>query len=231
MNSLPEDYPPDLVFNMDETCWHLYEAPRRVLEEKGKETVKLRSQKSEKTSFTALGGISCNGHKLPLWIVAKGKTKRSEAKFGSHPEVIIKHAESGWATENLIVEYIQWLHEEIAGGQPCALILDIYPTHRTDIVLAAADECDVELLFVPAGGTSQYQPLDYRVFGELKSRARAEMTRIMAIGGGLNVDYDQSVGILVRCWNAIPGENIRKAWGLPSLAAAVVSDEKATEEE
>jgi hypothetical protein len=61
MNALSEDYPPELVFNIDETCWHLYEAPRRVLEENGKETVKLRSHKSEKTIFTVFGAIICSG--------------------------------------------------------------------------------------------------------------------------------------------------------------------------
>jgi hypothetical protein len=66
MNALPEDYPPELVFDMDETRWRFYESPRRVLEEKGKETVKLRSSKSEKISFTAFGAITCSGDELPL---------------------------------------------------------------------------------------------------------------------------------------------------------------------
>jgi hypothetical protein len=31
--------------------------------------------------------------------------------------------------------------------------------------MAAAEERDIELLFVPAGGTNEYQPLDYSIFG------------------------------------------------------------------
>jgi hypothetical protein len=152
------------------------------------------------------------------------KERQSAAKFGPHPGVITKHAEGGWAIENVIVEYLQWFHTEIAGGQPCALILDVYPTHRTDVVMAAAEESDIELLFVPGGGTSKYQPLDNRIFGKLKSRAQAEMTKFMVICGGVNIDDDQSVSILVRCWNVISGGNVRKAWVLPSLAQAVVSE-------
>jgi hypothetical protein len=223
MNTLPQDYPPELVFNMDETCWRLYEAHRTVLEEKGKETVKLRANRSEKTAFTAFGGITCSGEKLPFSIIAKGKTTRSEMKLGSHPGLVIKHAESGGATKNLIIEYSRWLHTEIASGNPCLLIVDVYPTHRTETVMAAAEECDVELVFVPAGGTSEYQPLDHRIFGELKSRVRAEITKLMIFRGGATIDYNQSVSILMRCWNAIPGENIRKVWGLfgqePHLAS------------
>jgi hypothetical protein len=49
------DYPPDLVFSIDETCWRLFEAPRKVLAEKGAEVVKLLTPTDEKTSFTAIG--------------------------------------------------------------------------------------------------------------------------------------------------------------------------------
>jgi hypothetical protein len=61
MNSLRDDYPPGLVLNKDETCWRLYEAPRRVLEEKGKETVKLCSHKSEKRRVLHLEGLRAVG--------------------------------------------------------------------------------------------------------------------------------------------------------------------------
>jgi hypothetical protein len=177
----------------------------------------LRWHMSEETSFTAFGRIACSGDKLPLWVVAKGRATRTEAKFGPHPGIIMKHTESGWATENLTVEYLQGLHTEIADRRPYVLILDVYPTHRTDAVVAAAEECHVKRRFVTAGGTSEYQPLDYRIFGELKSRARAEIARLVSPGGGGDIEHGQSVTILERRWNAIQEENIQKAWGLPGL--------------
>jgi hypothetical protein len=214
LNDLSNDYPPDLVYNMDETCWRLYETPRKVLAEKGAETVKLQAAVSEKTSFAALGAISVAGSKLPLWVVAKGTTQRCEEKFGHHPEVIFRHTNKGWATENLIVGSLEWLHREIADGLPCILIMDVYPCHRADAVFAAADANDVELLFVPAGATGRFQPMDRRVFGELKARARAEFARRMWSTGQTDVDHDESVRVLIRCWNAIPTSNVKKAWNV-----------------
>jgi hypothetical protein len=111
---------------------------------------------------------------------------------------------------------LEWLHWEIAGGCPCVLILDVYPAHRTEIVVNAAGERDIELLFVPADGTSEYQPLDHRIFGELNSRARAEITRLIALGSGVDIDHDQAVTILERCWHSISASNIRKAWDCPA---------------
>jgi hypothetical protein len=159
---------------MGETCWRLSETPKWVLVEKGTESVNLQANRSEKTSFTAIGTISGAGRKLPFWVLAKGETQRCEQKFGPHPDVVIRHPDSGWATEDLIVVYIEWLHREVAKEYPCVLILDVYPGPRTDLVLAAADTSDVELLFVPAGGAARLRPLDRRIFGELKARAPAE---------------------------------------------------------
>jgi hypothetical protein len=112
---------------------------------------------------------------------------------------------------------LEWLHWEIAGGCPCVLILDVYPAHRTEVLVNAAGERDIELLFVPAGGTSECQLLDSRIFGELKSLAKAEITRLMALDGGVDVNHDQAVTILERCWHSISASSVRKAWGLPGL--------------
>jgi hypothetical protein len=64
--------------------------------------------------------------------------------------------------------------------------------------MAAAKQCDIKLLFVPAGGVSKYQPSDYRISGELKPREMAEITKLMAICNGVNIGYDQSIGIFIR---------------------------------
>jgi hypothetical protein len=126
----------------------------------------------------------------------------------------IRHADSAWSTETLIVASIKWLHHEVAKGYACVLILDVHPHHRTDLVLATVDANDVELLFVPAGGTRRFQPLDRRVFGKLKARARAEFSRGLWLAGQADINYDANVGILIACWNAIPTNNIKKAWNV-----------------
>jgi hypothetical protein len=138
------------VFNFDETCWKIFDGPRRVLAEKGSDSVKLISSTGEKQSVTAFGTISAAGDKLPLWIIAKGKTQRSITKFGKHPEVVFKVSESGWTTEQLMLDYLDWLSARI-NNDPCLLILDVYPVHRMESIKEHALEKNIELLFVPAG--------------------------------------------------------------------------------
>jgi hypothetical protein len=213
LNDCKKDYPNERIYNFDETCWHIYMGPQKVIAEKGTETVKLRCRTGEKLSVTAFGTISASGDKLPLWVVTKGRTSRSLSKFGDHEGAVFKFSESGWATENLILEYLGWLSEQ-SSGEPCILIMDVYPTHRTERVREAAMSLNIEILYVPAGGTSQFQPLDARIFGELKSRARAQFQRLSASEGVRGASYAQSIAILLDCWEKIAGENIQQAWSV-----------------
>jgi hypothetical protein len=201
LSTLAEDYPLERVFNMDETAWHLYMGPHKVLPEKGVEAVKLKTGRSEKESFSAFGAICADGSKLPLSIITRGRTSRSHAKFRDHEEgdVRITDSENGWCTEDVMVAYLERIHHDAAHRFPCALVLDVYPSHRTARVQQRAEELDIELLFVPAGATGRLQPLDRQIFGELKSRARCEFQRRLASAGGCEADYNMATEVLCKC--------------------------------
>jgi hypothetical protein len=53
--------------------------------------------------------------------------------------------------------------------------------------------------------------MDRRIFGELKARAPGEFGRRRWLSGRTDIGYDESVTVLARCWDAIPGKNVRKA--------------------
>jgi hypothetical protein len=178
---------PDLVFNMDETCCQLSESPRKVLAENGTETIKLHSKSSEKTPFTALGAISAAGRELHFGCLQKGRIQRCERKPGANPDVVVHPTESGWATENIIIADIEWLHEQVAVSV-CTLIIDAFPTHGTDRVLATAEADDVEL-FVPAS-------------------ARAAFDRRRWLADGDEIGHDESLAIFTRCWKCDPSREL-----------------------
>ena len=78
--------------------------------------------------------------------------------------------------------HLSWLSNQ-AGDFLIALVLDVYSAQKTEKVINQANNMDIELLFVPAGGTLQYQPLDRKIFGEIKSRARREYLILAAQTG------------------------------------------------
>jgi hypothetical protein len=209
-NSMQNDYPPDKVYNFDETCWRRI-LPRCVLAKKGTETVKLRCKQNTKESVTAFATVSLSGEKLPLWVIAKGESDRSLTKYGRHTNLLLKTSENGWSNKILMLEYLQWLHIW-AGEVPIMLVMDCFSAHTCDEVRAYAEELDIELLFVPAGGTAEYQPLDRRIFGELKSRASHEFDRWNILDGSRNIPLPRMLEVLSICWGRISEQNIKKAW-------------------
>jgi hypothetical protein len=192
-----QEYPAERIFNFDETSWKRYVGPNKVLAEKGSEAVELKTVIGEKDSSPGYGCISAAGEKLPFWILTKGKTDLSHAKFNAPQGVIIRHTPSGWTNEEMMVQFLEWLSGRVS-EQPCLLVLDVYPAHRTLRLQELIRELRIELLFVPAGGTSQFQPLDRCVFGELKSRARTAFERIAWQRGTRGTTPEQSVAVLVQ---------------------------------
>jgi hypothetical protein len=80
-----QEYPAERIFNFDETSWKRYLGLNKVLAEKGSEAVKLKTVIGEKESYTGYGCISAAGEKRPFWILTKGKTDLSHAKFHATP--------------------------------------------------------------------------------------------------------------------------------------------------
>jgi hypothetical protein len=97
------------------------------------------------------------------------------------------------------------------------LIMDVYAAHRTDRVKNRALELGIEILYVPSGGTAQFQHLDARIFGELKSRAHAEFHRFTASQGFRGATYEESIKILRTCWEKISSDNVQQAWSTVGL--------------
>jgi hypothetical protein len=206
-------YPPGRIYNFDETCWQIWIPPERVLAKVGSDAVKVRQRTGLKESLTAFATITLEGDKCPLWIIAKGKTPRCMVSLGQHGSALIRYSPSGWSTNELMREYLKWLHD-ISNGEPLALIWDVFQSHCSSDVLRCAQELDIEILFIPPGATGLLQPLDVRIFGELKSRARSMFRLQMSSDLRWDLTRDRSLSILVNCWDAISKEFILKAWNV-----------------
>jgi hypothetical protein len=74
LNQAKREYPPEHILNFDETCWKRVLGPNKVLAEKGTESVKLKTAKGEKESYTADGCISAPATKMPFWILRLRKS-------------------------------------------------------------------------------------------------------------------------------------------------------------
>jgi hypothetical protein len=80
------------------------------------------------------------------------------------------------------------------------LVLDVSPSHQTNNVKKLAQRIGMELLFVSAGATERLQPLNRRIFGELKSRVRVQFSRLSVINGEHKADYELSLQVISDGW-------------------------------
>ena len=89
ISTILNDYPQHRLYNIDETCWKLIQTPRRIIAPIGCENVKLETNVNDKASVTAIAVIVADGRKLPIRVIARGKTAVCTRKYGEHHNCIV----------------------------------------------------------------------------------------------------------------------------------------------
>jgi len=200
------------IYNMDETSWKLNSVPDRTLAKVGSESVHGYIVGNLKTSFTAIATISASGKKLPLIIIAKGKTENCTKKFkNDFHEYYITYSETGWMNSSVMISYIKYLIQ-IHGSDKFVLVLDSYSVHKK--VSEKFKENNFKLLFIPPGATGLLQPLDKKVFGVLKSKGKSKWINYYNSTEGKTPSYSISTKFILESWSELSEELILTSWEL-----------------
>jgi hypothetical protein len=203
----------DRVVNYDETCLRIYPDGLRTWAPSGSDHVAISIASDEKESFMALCSITAARQKLPIVMIAKGKSTRAEKRqFGEIEPHIPMHSESGWIKIRTFEKYLQMLKRAFPGDEPIHLILDYYSVHLSQEIRSDARDLGKNIKFIPAGTTDCLQPLDRAVFGTLKASAR-RMFRIQT------TDYlcprlakQLAAQFLCRAWEQVITQVLDQAW-------------------
>ena len=213
-------YQPRLIFNADETCWRVCNGIIKTISYRGADSVAINSMHDTKEGITVLATVNKAGEKLPLWVLATGSTVRSENKFRqdkrirhiiSSKKIEITHSASGWFTEQIAIKYVKWLSEKI-NGRNAYLIWDLHSSHQTPLVKKTLCDLGIGVSFVPAGQTGVWQPLDNKIFGNIKMRAQAKLDEMMAEKDLKDIDLIDAILILYEIWEELNIDTVKKAW-------------------
>jgi hypothetical protein len=84
-----------------------------VVAEKGVESVQNYVDGHAKANCPLVAAITAEGERLPLILIAKGKTNRYHKQFGRYNahRINIWHLPSGCSTDILMLQYLDWLRE------------------------------------------------------------------------------------------------------------------------
>lgn len=210
-------YGDDRIVNMDETFVTTRNLCTRVIGLKAKETIKVTDEKLNiKEGTTFIGTVSMDpNNKIPLGVIAKGKTTRCEKKYGTeNMDEFITHSNSGWMTPAVMKAYLNWLSKKMGNG-PFVLILDVYRAHIEKSVRDHASKLGIKLIFVPACATGIYQPLDRRLYGIVKKQLISKDRKYEVAS-----DHERWSTVLremKEIWEELSEEAIRSAWEIPGL--------------
>jgi hypothetical protein len=118
---------------MDETSWKQINNGFVTIAETGAETVECFFNGDPKTCLTAVAAIDAAGGKLPLWILARGKTTRCEKRYRTDDAIeravnqgklVVSHQVNGWCNATIAAEYLRWLRGQY-GRRKIVLLWDI----------------------------------------------------------------------------------------------------------
>jgi hypothetical protein len=139
---------------------------------------------NERDALAVMATVSLTSQKLPLYILFNRETVRSEvtqlSELGGNAT---DHSPTGWTTVQTMIRYLGWLGElpDDRDGEKRIyhILMDIYPIHITESVRLTARIPGFDVHFIPFGMTDWSQPLDYSIFGCMKSTAGAEYLKLV----------------------------------------------------
>lgn len=202
------------ILNMDETAWQYVFCRGQALAEKGAEEVQAQLPDDFRLTFTVIATISADGGKFPPLFLASGKTNICHRQFDGMEsdvhEYELFHSQGGNTDDEVMIFYLETVHKWMK-KQPCALILDQYPSHVSQSTKEKAAELKIRLVYIPTSATQLFQPLDLRVFGTLKSMASSEFDdHVFKHDKGFM--KPEAADLYIRCWKKLTHEFIVSAW-------------------
>lgn len=170
------DYKTNDVWNMDQTGVIYDMKPKKVC------NVNLESSQ-RRFCLTAFLTVSASGENLPPLVVLQATPggdieTRKLPTLPSGGKYTVKS--NGWTDEVVMLNYIRTVLAPLSQEQKTRelLIIDALGTHMTKSVRLKLQEINFEWLYVPAGATSVYQPLDVTIMALFKAHLRNEFKRI-----------------------------------------------------
>ena len=164
--------------------------PTTAIRIKGSDTTKIECKQNFNENFTLGLMISASGSFPKLLLIGKGKTERCLKKYDINDSVIGTYTNNGWADEKCILIILNEV-AKITKNEESVLLMDNFRSHLTDNVKNDAKLKNINLVYVPNGLTSKYQPLDICINGILKEKAIKMYCEFEAKNSTLIYDHKQ----------------------------------------
>lgn len=170
--------PSDLVINFDQTGVKIVPVSNWTLASQGIKQVSVIGVE-DKREITMLLGSTASGNLLPPQVIYQGLTDKCQADYNFPDEWHVTHSANHWSNEDTMLKYVDEVlvpytkkvkqSLRLPVRQKSLAIFDVFAAHRCDSFLNLLKKRNFEVRFVPAGCTSELQPMDLSVNGDFKT--------------------------------------------------------------
>lgn len=197
-------YPPENIFNADETGVFFKMTPDKTLKFKNEKCV---GGKMSKERITVLVAANMSGTvKRKLLVIGKSKNPRCFKHIKRLP-VTYKANKSAWMTSQLFEEEVRKWDADLK-DRKILLLLDNCPAHPRICNLK-----NIELAFFPANTTSVLQPMDQSVIKSFKSHYRKKvLMEIIDSDGKVSINMLTAVDLLSKAWDEVTPATIQHSF-------------------
>jgi hypothetical protein len=208
-------YPPERIYNMDETGLFYRLEPDRTLA-----TQRLSGRKKNKERLSiALCANSDGSHKLNPLIIGKSKKPRcfNNVKI-NNLQMTYRNNPKAWMLTTVFQDWLREFDQEVAKKHRnlhALLLLDNCPSHKIDGLVLS----NVEIHFLPPNTTSKIQPMDAGIIMSFKRHYRhLHINWILSqVEEGKNIkdlkmDVLQAIHYIIKGWSEVTPETIHNCW-------------------
>lgn len=226
---------PAQVVNMDQTMCRFDMTPSRTNDVTGKRSIRITSTKAKKKGYTVALAARGSGEKFPALIVFKERGgqlgPRVRKSLVEHSNVRVSASTNGWMTAPV---YHWWLRNvyqpefETTGGRLLLVVDNFKPHLSKESQNIVVNECNSDVVFVPAGCTPLVQPMDVSINRPFKVRMR-EMwvewfrnhTAVTPRGNLKQPTRQNAIDWVSAAWDAIPESIISESFILCGITATI----------
>nr|CAH0101770.1 unnamed protein product [Daphnia galeata] len=182
-------FPPEKIYNCDETNNPTVVDPQNIVAEKGAKAVSSSTGAEQGINVTMLAFVNAAGEAFPRVFIYPRK-KVNLAKMVDLPQGILPLSHpSGWMNDDLFLISLKHFKEQITCSpeDPILLTLDNHTSHISYPVVDYCKANGIILFTLPPHTSHVLQPLDKGLFGPMKEDLKKEHREWMRLHPGQRI--------------------------------------------
>jgi hypothetical protein len=164
--------------------------------------------KKDKARISLCFCVNASGtDRFPVWIIGKAKTPRALRNISiSTMGGIWRWNKKAWMNISIMSEWLQAFYSHIGQTRQVLLTMDNLPAHYSAVELCPPPQ-NIRICWLPANGTSRFQPLGQGIIQNFKICYRRHWLQHMLLSIQSNKDPKSTVDLrlairwILRSWN------------------------------